>query len=180
MPTTEPGMTLSIRFRKADSGLFAPLLTLLLLLSASAAPSDVRNEIKETILSYNGALIEAAKNPSFLKDFGDERKFEPFAAKRVAQKLYIWIKSWHENNLYMDAELVKIAFGKIEPKGERAEVLTDETWKYRYFRHIDVNRTAEAWPRAEIYYKVKYTLRFKNGKWKIEDIKVLSEKERKL
>ncbi len=156
------------------------LLFIVLLLPSLVSASDEHRRIEETILSYNRTLIEAAKNPSFLEKFSDKQKLEQHAEKRVAQKLYIWIKSWHENNLYMDAELVKIAFEKIEPKGERAEVLTDETWKYRYFRHIDVNRTAEAWPRAEIYYKVKYTLRFKNGKWKIEDIKVLSEKERKL
>ena len=173
-------MTQLIRFHKAGSGLFALLLLVVLLLPTLTMASDARNEITETIISYNRALIDAAKNPDFLKDFGDERKFEPFAEKRVAQKLYIWIKSWHENNLYMDAELIEIMFEKIELKEGKAEVLTDETWKYRYFRHIDVNRTAEAWSPAKIYYKVKYVLRFKNGKWKIEDIKVLSEKERKL
>jgi len=173
-------MTLSIRFRKAGSGLIAPFLLIVFLLPSLTIASDERQEIKETILSYNHALIEAAKNPDFLKEFSDITKFETFADKRVAQKLYIWIKSWHENNLYMDAKLIEIKFEKIEPKTQRATALTDETWKYRYFRHIDANRTAEAWPPAKIYYRVEYALRFENGKWKIEKIKVLSEREQKL
>ncbi len=178
MLITEPGMTQLILFRKAYAGLIVLLFISVLFPSLSIANDD-KGRIKETIISYNRALIEAAKNPSFLKDFGDERKFEPFAEKRVAQKLYIWIKSWHENNLYMDANLVDIVFEKIDVENAEAEAVTDETWKYRYFRHIDVNRTAEAWPKAKIYYKVRYRLLSKNGKWKIENIKVLSEKELK-
>ncbi len=172
-------MTQLILFRKTYAGLIVLLFTSILFPSLSIANGD-ESRIKETIISYNRALIEAAKNPDFLKDFGDERKFEPFAEKRVAQKLYIWVKSWHENNLYMDAKLLKIVFENIKLKEKKAEVLTDEIWKYRYFRHIDINRTAQAWPPAKIHYRVKYNLLFKNGKWKIEKIKVLSEKEQKL
>ena len=168
-----------IRFRKIYAGLLVLLIINVSLPSLSMAGED-QNMVKETIISYNRSLIEAAKNPDFLKDFGDERKFEPFAEKRVAQKLYIWVKSWHENNLYMDAKLLKIVFENIKLKEKKAEVLTDEIWKYRYFRHIDINRTAQAWPPAKIHYRVKYNLLFKNGKWKIEKIKVLSEKEQKL
>ncbi|BBG66105.1 hypothetical protein NNO_1402 [Hydrogenimonas sp.] len=167
------------RFLKKKAWLFALLLTATLT-TASETGSGPENRIENTILSYNRALIEAAKDPNFLKDFSDKSRFEPFAEEKVAQKLYIWIKSWHENNLYMDAELLEIEFEKVDITDKKAEVSTREIWKYRYFRHVDINRTTEAWPPAKIYYKVKYLLNFTDGNWKIESIKVLSEREEKL
>ncbi len=154
------------------------LITVSLSGFAAAEPSD--REIKNTIIAYNKALIEAAKDPTFLQNFDDAKKFDPFAEKDVAQKLYIWIKSWHENNLYMDAELLKISFRKQQIEGDKASVATDEIWKYRYFRHIDINKTVEAWQPVKVYYKIEYRLAKKHGTWKIAKIKVLSEKEEKI
>lgn len=172
-------MTRSIPFRDRSRRLPGLLLLLLLFWSGLAA-SDVRNEIRKTILSYNRTLIEAAKNPDFLKSFDDRRKFEPFAEKRVAQKLYIWIKSWHENNLYMDADLRSIDFKRIDIAGDQATAVTNEVWVYRYFRHLDVNETAEAYAPTKIEYRVRYSLANDSGRWKITKIDVLSETEQRL
>lgn len=136
--------------------------------------------IKKSVIGYNMTLIESAKNPEFLKNFDDRKKLERFADRKVAQKLFIWIKSWHENNLYMDARLKDISFGKIVSKKGNVSVITDEVWLYRYFRVIGKNRIEEAYPPAKKIYKVKYTLKREKDSWKITNIDVFSEKEEKL
>ncbi len=168
-------MTLSILSLKRVGRLACLLSTIFFFCTPLIAKSEYES-IKNTIISYNKTLIEAAKNPHFLKNFEDEHKLEKFAEKKVAQKLYIWIKSWHENNLYMNAKLQKIVFKKIEQKDDRAKVITDEKWEYTYLRHIDVNKTLQAWPSEKIDYSVRYELINKNGTWKIEKIGILSEK----
>lgn len=174
-------MTLSIRFLDGFKRLFC-LLTLPLLFSVSLYGASTNDDakIKKVIISYNFMLIDAAKDPDFLRKFEDKKKFEKYANERVAQKLFIWIKSWQENNLYMDAKLLDISFGKVVKKGNEAEVLTDEVWVYKYFRVIGKNETKEAYPPAKKYYKVKYTLKKSRGEWKIAKIDVFYEKEHKL
>ncbi|WP_457594483.1 hypothetical protein, partial [Hydrogenimonas sp.] len=63
---------------------------------------------------------------------------------------------------------------------ERATVVTDEEWVYRYFRHIDVNKTAEAFAPAKMLYRVRYSLVKSHGVWKIAKIDILSETEKSL
>ncbi len=157
----------------------AVLAALLLSLSLKAANSDI-DLIKKSIIGYNMQLITAAKDEHFLKSFDDMKKFERFADKRVAQKLYIWIKSWHENNLYMDARLLDITFGKIVPKNNRVDVVTDEVWLYRYFRLINENEKREAYSPAKKLYKVKYSLEKRGKRWKIVSIDIFYENEQKL
>ncbi|WP_200762556.1 hypothetical protein [Nitrosophilus alvini] len=170
---------MSILCLKNRAGFFIPFLFLFLFGSSLYANSDVE-EIKNTVISYNNLLIKAAKNRDFIKNFDNKKIFEKEATPKVAQKLYIWIASWQENNLYMDATLLKIEFENINTQGSNAEALTDEIWRYRYFSYTPEGGIKEAYPPSKMYYKVKYTLTKDNGKWKIENIKVLSEKEERL
>ena len=155
------------------------LLLAIVSLSLKAGTNDI-DKIKKSVIGYNMQLIEAAKNEAFLESFDDIKKLERFAEKRVAQKLYIWIKSWHENDLFMDARLLDITFGKIVPKNGTADVITDEVWLYRYIRHKSVNEKKEAFPPAKKHYKVKYSLKKSDKGWKITSIDVFFEKEESL
>ncbi|NPA16108.1 MAG: hypothetical protein GXO05_00040 [Aquificae bacterium] len=130
--------------------------------------------IEETIRIYLKLLVESSisEEKVSLKDF--QKKFSDVAGKEISRKLYFWIQSWHDSNLYMDARLKKLVFVKKNIKNGKAEVQTDETWKYRY-----INRGTDriVIPDTVIYYKILYRLVKKNGKWIITEIKVIDERK---
>lgn len=134
-------------------------------------------KIKETIWLYNDVLINTSREYKENENFEDLKSFEMFATKDMVRKLYLWIKSWQDSNQFMDAKLNSIKFKKIDIKGDRAEVLSDEKWTYRYFGYISKNKTAEIDSPIDIFYSLKYFLVKANNIWKIEKIEALSEKK---
>jgi len=139
--------------------------------------SQPASELQETIKLYNRILQEETRSERHTGITTFVRMLEDIADKKVAQKLYIWIQSWHENGLFMDAQLKKISFEKINIKGNKADVETREIWTYRY---LDRRINKVVLPDTKIFYRVLYRLEQNNGKWKIKEIKVLSEKKERI
>ncbi len=134
---------------------------------------STKEELKHTILGYNQLIIDASKRNTISQDFKDLKTFHKFASKKVAQKLYIWIKSWQESALFMDAKLLDINFTKIDiVNKEFAKIETTEKWTYRYINGITKQ---EAHPDSNITYNMQYQLIKNDDRWVINNITVLSE-----
>ncbi len=134
-------------------------------------------DVKEVIKMYNKIVIEESKS----ERHKDIRTFitmmEEIATHDVSRKLYIWIQAWHDNGLFMNANLQNLRFEAVKIKGNKAEVLTNESWVYSYYdRRIE----KVVLPDTKVQYKVKYQLKKINNKWLIFKIKVLEEKQRKI
>ena len=134
---------------------------------------DTKEAAKHTVLNYNQLIINASKRDTGSKDFKDLENFQKVASKKVAQKLYIWIKSWQESALFMDAKLLDINFTKIDiVNKEFANINTTEKWIYRYINAITKK---EAHPDNNITYQMNYQLTKKDNRWIVNKITVLSE-----
>ncbi len=129
------------------------------------ASSDDAN-IRSTIVSYNKGIIEASKT-------GKTDHMLAFANEDIVKKFYLWVKSWHDNNLFMDADIIDINFNKIEIDGDKSSVITDEKWIYKY---IDIKIRKEVLKKTNIAYKMKYILAKEKERWIIQKIDVLAEK----
>jgi len=126
-----------------------------------------RVHLKALVELYSEGIIEASK-----KDNIDYLK--PIVTEKRGRKLFIWFKSWHENNYFMDAHIKKITFQSIDINKSTAEVVTDEIWDYRYIQ-IVTKEVTQPWTR--VFYRIQYKF-IKQGKsWKIDDALILSEKQ---
>ncbi len=161
---TQEGMTV---IRK----ILVLLLTVGLFLSAHGRLSDAE-KIKESIVLYTKIIIDESKSDRHRDINAFVKMMEDIADHQIAKKLYIWIQSWHENGLYMDAKLKKIEFISIKVKGNTATAQTEELWKYRYFDRR-INRIVK--PETEVFYQVMYYLERKRDNWVITKIDVIKE-----
>ncbi len=153
--------------------MFLKLVFLTLIFTSSLYCLSTKEAIKHTVLNYNQLIITSSKTDTLSKDFKDLKNFQKFASKQVAQKLYIWIKSWQESALFMDAKLLDINFTKVDiVNKEFAKVNTIEKWTYRYINGITKK---EAYPDSNVTYKMDYQLIKKDNNWIINNIKVISE-----
>ncbi len=150
---------------------------LLLIWIGGPVYSQPASQIQEVIKTYNRILQEEARSERHRSITTFIKMMEDIADKKVAQKLYIWIQSWHENGLFMHADLKDIKFTKTDIKGDTAIAETREVWVYRY---IDRRINRVVLPDTRIIYTVRYTLYKKDGNWIIKEIKVLSEKKEKI
>ena len=155
-----------IRSMRVYHNIITLFFAVILLVPFSLKAQDDR-DIKKVIISYNQGVIKASKTSKtdHMKDF---------AKDDIVKKFHLWIKSWHDNNLFMDAKIVDIDFKDLDIKDDRASVVTDEKWVYRY---IDIKVRKEVHKETNISYNIKYTLSQSNDKWIIEKIDVLSEKQ---
>lgn len=137
---------------------------------ATGVWADERKEVHESIRGYTQGIIIASKKDNV-------EHMEPYATQRRAQKLYIWLKSWHENNYFMDSAIENIEFKFFQSDGKKATVTTRERWRYRYIQ-IVTKEVTQPWTSVE--YTMHYDL-LKEGKhWKVDEAKILSEKARVL
>lgn len=167
IPTTVPTMTGGKRLRvgvlrKVVLSLFLSFLPLY------AGTSDAA--IQKTITQYNLGVLEAVKT-------GKVHTLYPYAKEEVVTKIYVWIMSWQENNLYMQARIESLDFKKIEADQKHARVTTNEVWTYRYY---DAKNKKMAWPETRITYETEYRLFLHNRRWMIDNVRVISEKQEKL
>lgn len=153
----------SMRFLKKLKVLF--LITICLAPLSLNAQDD--RDIKKVIISYNQGIIKAAQTSK-------TEHMKDFAKEDIVKKFHLWIKSWHDNNLFMEAKILDIDFKSVDIKDDRAFVLTDEKWVYRY---IDIKVRKEVHKESNISYVIKYTLSNNSNKWIIEKIDVISEKQ---
>jgi len=150
------------------------ILTALIYVYSAIAEITDEERVKEVVKIYNHTVIEASKSKALPDIIRFKSMMSDITTGRVAEKLYIWIMSWHENNLYMDAKLLDIKFTNITLNEKTATAFTDERWIYKY---IDASRGTIAHPETEVRYKMRYDLVQKNGRWLINKIKIISQTE---
>jgi len=146
--------------------LFISILLVPFFLNAQVDNKD----IKKVIISYNQGIIKAAKT-------SETDHMNSYAKEDIVKKFHLWIKSWHDNNLFMDAKIKDISFQKIDVKNNKAKVTTNEEWIYRY---IDIKTRKQVLDATLVIYNMKYTLSKESNKWIIEKIDVISEKKEKM
>ncbi len=142
---------------------FIVLLLVPFLLNAQVDEKD----IKKVIISYNQGIIKAAKTSK-------TDHMSDYAKDDIVKKFHLWIKSWHDNNLFMDAKIIDIDFKNFDIKDNKAEAITNEKWVYKY---IDIKVKKEVHKETNISYTIKYTLVKSGDKWIIQKIDVVSEKQ---
>jgi hypothetical protein len=125
--------------------------------------------IKNTVMSYNKMLIEAAKT-------GDVEPLKGILAQKEKEKLNHWIASWHDSHVYMDGKIEHIEFKNITLSGSTATVITAEDWTYEY-KNLETRQLVQ--PASGIYYDMEYLVLKKDNTWIIHEIKVKSEKKKK-
>lgn len=145
------------------------------LLSACAQIEKSQDKmlVKDTIMSYNKLLIEAAKT-------GNVEPLKDILSEKELSKLYFWIASWHDSDLYMDAKLKNIRFKSLKISGQTANVLTSEDWTYEY---LSLKTKQIVLPASDIYYEMEYILQRANNKadkkWIIKEINIKAERKEK-
>ncbi len=120
---------------------------------------------QEVIRKYNEGVITAARTSK------SDHLYQ-FADKKIVTKFHTWLKSWHDNNLFMDAKLKSIQFLKTDITNNHATITTSEEWTYRY---IDIKTRQIAMPATAISYTIRYELTHEQGKWYIKKIDVINE-----
>ena len=143
------------------------------LIAFSYAGEDIK-KIKQAIKMYNRTIVEETKTGRHRDIRTFVKMMQDIATKKVAQKLYIWIQSWHENGLFMDSKIIKLKFLDVKINDEKAKAITEEHWKYKYFDRR-INKVVK--PETDIFYKVEYSLIKNDDNWLISKIKVLEEKQ---
>ncbi len=119
------------------------------------------------VVGYNHSVIKAAQKNKF-------EHLKEYLTKEIYYKTLVWIESYQDNNLFMDALLLNIKFKDLKIEKYTATLETDEKWKFRY---INVKTKEVVKEPKGVEYKLKYYfVLLKNGKWKINHIKILDEK----
>ena len=142
-------------------------LTLTCLSCAQTEKSQDKMPVKDTIMSYNKLLVEAAKT-------GDVEPLKGILVQKEREKLNYWIASWHDSKVYMDGKLENIKFKNITLSGNTANVITSEDWIYEY-KSLETKQSVL--PASGIHYEMEYILLKKDNKWIINEIKVKTEKK---
>jgi hypothetical protein len=127
--------------------------------------------VKDTIMSYNKLLIEAAKT-------GNTEPLKEILIQREREKLHHWIASWHDSNVYMDGRFESIKFKNIAISKNTANVITSEDWVYEY-KNLETRQSVL--PASRIHYEMEYILQRANKedkKWIIKEIKIKAEKKK--
>ncbi len=156
----------------------AIFLASLILFALPLSASKIDLELKRAAKLYVNAVITASKSPEFLENFDDRQKLEEFATPKKAQKLFAWVKSWHEGNLYMDAKIMKQVCrpSTLLQKMSRS-MICDEEWSYRYLKHVARGEIEEIDKPIYVYYTIEYKFSNIDRSWKIDETDVLVEKK---
>ncbi len=141
---------------------------LLVLISSSFAKIEEGREVFQSlVVSYNHGKIKAAQKNKF-------EHLKEYLTSEIFYRTLIWIESYQDSNLFMDALLLNMKFNELKKENHTATLETVEKWKYRYIN----TKTKEIVKKPqEVTYKLRYYfVLLKNGEWKINHIKILDEK----
>jgi hypothetical protein len=105
---------------------------------------------------------------------GETNFFKPFVKEEIVTKMMLWVKSWHDNNLVMRAQINDIVFLPIKYNEDNATITTMEDWTFNYY-NIATKQLAHK--NVDIYYKMQFTLQKKEDNWMIVEVKHIEEKE---
>ncbi len=144
--------------------LWGGLLLFLGLLSACTATRE-EEAVKRSVVLYNRGLIEAYRSQSFdlLKEVAVEREVEKVGAV---------VGAYLEGGEVMESRIISLRFDGVEVRDGRATVRTSEEWSYRW---LDYRTGREVEPLKRIYYRMRYDLVKRDGRWLVEKVKVVSE-----
>lgn len=161
-----------LRFARNDRK-FLFCIFVFFLLSACTQIEKLQDKmlVKDTIISYNRLLIDAAKK-------GDTEPLKGILIQREREKLNHWISAWHDSNVYMDGRLVSIKFKNVIISEDAANVITLEDWVYEY-KNLETGQLVL--PASSILYEMEYILQRANKgdkKWIIKEIKIRTEKKK--
>jgi hypothetical protein len=126
-----------------------------------------KERLQSLVVGYNHGLIKAAQKNKF-------EHLKAYLTQQIYYKTLVWIESYQDSNLFMDALMLNVQFNEAVFHPHSASLQTKEVWKYRYIN----TKTKEVVKAPEqITYTLKYHFVFlKNGQWKINHIKILDEK----
>jgi hypothetical protein len=153
------------------------LILLMFMFFSTLKADDEYRKVKETVRMYQDMVITSSMSRQDLSTDDDMKAFEMIVSKKLAQRLYVWLQAWHDDNLHMDAKLLKNEFKKVEIDGKKAVVQTEENWVFRYVVYVSDNDVNEVEPPEKIYYNMRYNLAKVKGIWKIINMKTLVEKK---
>lgn len=141
-------------------------LSVLLIFTLSVWGEVSKGSVEKTIIHYNQALIVAGKT-------GNTAAVKPFVTEKIATKTHLWVMAWQDDNLYMDANLLKFDLKTISIDINRSRAKTYEKWSYQY------NHPSKKgyYPKKLIEYQMEYSLFLHHDKWIIDDVKIISEKQ---
>lgn len=125
-------------------------------------------EIKDTILKYNHALMEAYEREEFdvLKDVTTEREFK---------KVVVYIQSYAAAGEKIRAIPKEIKIKKIKKIDKiKVEAITNEKWRYERLE-LDTGRNLV--PETLYEYEMRYEIIKENDKWKVATLKILKEEK---
>lgn len=135
------------------------------------AKEEGRKSFESLIVSYNHGIIKASQKNKF-------EHLKKYLTKEIFLRTMVWIESFQDNNLFMDSKVLKIEFDEYNQKTYTATLKTNEIWKYRY---INIKTKKIVKKPTKVTYKLKYYfVLLKDGSWKINHIKILDEKNKKL
>lgn len=121
---------------------------------------------EELIVSYNHGVIQASKKSKF-------EHLQEYLTQEIYHKTWVWLESYHYNNLFMDSLLLSLKFEDFKRQDYTATMDTNEVWKYRY---VFTKENKVVQNPKEVEYKLRYYFILqRDGKWKINHIKILNE-----
>lgn len=121
---------------------------------------------EELIIGYNHGVIQASKKSKF-------EHLQEYLTQEIYHKTWVWLESYHYNNLFMDSLLLSLKFEDFKRQDYTATMDTNEVWKYRY---VFTKENKVVQNPKEVEYKLRYYFILqRDGKWKINHIKILNE-----
>lgn len=147
-------------------------IILILIISFSLGFSKIQEGkelFQSLVVSYNHGIIKAAQKNKF-------EHLKEYLTKEIYYRTLVWIESYQDSNLFMDSLLLNIKFNDLKLEKYTATLETKEKWKYRYIN----TKTKELVKKPqEVTYKLKYYfILLRDGRWKINHIKILDEENR--
>ena len=148
------------------------VLIIVLFMTLLNGAEEIRKKpFEELIIGYNHGFIKAMQKGKF-------EHLQEYLTQEIYYKTLIWIDSYHSNNLFMDSIFLNVKFEELKMEQYSASLVSNEEWKYRY---IDITKNLVVVPPKKVFYKMKYFfILLENGTWKINHIKILSEKEEEI
>ncbi len=140
-------------------------LALVVLLVLSVACSG-RTEIKNAVIAYNRQLIEALST-------ANAGRLQYFATMGQIGRVDAYILYLKKDKKLLVSDLKDLEFLKIQRRDDTAKVWTKERWVYHY---IDLKSRQRLTKDEEIHYRTLYVLKFQDGHWMVDQVKILQEK----
>lgn len=149
------------------------LLIIIMIVSLFYACNSIREterkEIKDVVIRYNHALMNAYETGGFdsLREVTTERQY---------RKVMVYIQSYAALGEKIKAQLKEFKIKEIrEIDDNKVEAVTAEQWDYA---RIDSRTGALLIPKSTYHYMMKYELlKDRNDNWKIAELKVISEEK---